>query len=66
MAIDRQEPFPDVQPGPRRRVWCRGLGCGRELTDPISRMRQLGAECDPEPRTGHHRFDVDQDPLPGM
>jgi hypothetical protein len=53
-----------IDPGGRARVWCRE--CGRELTDPISRSRQLGAECDPEPRTGYDRHDVDQDPIPGL
>lgn len=66
MARQQQEALPNVPSGRRARVWCRGIGCGRELTDPVSRLRQLGPECDPEPRTGHDRFDVDQEPLPGM
>jgi hypothetical protein len=53
-----------IDPGGRARVWCRE--CGRELSDPISRQRQRGAECDPEPRTGYDRHDVDQDPIPGL
>lgn len=48
----------------RVRITC--TTCRRELTDPVSRLRRLGPECDPEPRNGqgpdHH---VDQDPLPG-
>lgn len=55
------------EPPGRHRVWCRGIGCGKELTDPVSRLRQMGPECDPEPRTaGPARFDVDQESLPGM
>lgn len=53
-----------IDPGARARVWCKE--CGRELSDPVSRQRQLGAECDPEPRTGYDRHDVDQDPIPGL
>ncbi|MFD9004494.1 DUF6011 domain-containing protein [Streptomyces sp. NPDC059582] len=49
---------------PRRRVWCRG--CRRELTDPISRMRGWGEECDPDPRRRSPRFTVDQDAIPGL
>jgi hypothetical protein len=53
-----------IDPGTRARVWCKE--CGRPLTDPVSRQRQLGAECDPDQRTGHDRHDVDQDPIPGL
>ncbi|WP_107065247.1 DUF6011 domain-containing protein [Streptomyces scabiei] len=60
------DPLPEVPSGPRRRVWCRGVGCGRELTDPVSRMRRLGRECDPEPRHASARFDIDQDAIPGL
>jgi len=46
-------PRQDALTGPvhwmRRRVWCRGPGCGRELTDPESRRRGYGPECDPGP-----------------
>jgi hypothetical protein len=63
MARDRQETLL-IDPGGRARVWCRE--CHRELTDPISRQRQRGAEFDPEPRNGHDRHDVDQDPIPGL
>jgi hypothetical protein len=66
MAHNRQEALTEEPSGLRRRVWCRGPGCGRELTDRVSRMRGYGEECDPEPRTGHSRFEVDQEPLPGM
>jgi hypothetical protein len=45
-------------------VWCRE--CKKELTDPVSRSRRLGPECDPEPRTGYDRYDIDQDPIPGL
>lgn len=48
----------------RRRRYCRR--CGRELTDPASRLTGYGPACDPTNRPGatpeHH---VDQDPLPG-
>ncbi|NUS82762.1 MAG: hypothetical protein HOY75_08410 [Streptomyces sp.] len=65
MATHQQETLTEE---PRRaRVWCTGVGCGRELTDPVSRARRKGPECDPEPRTGNGRqHDVDQDPIPGM
>jgi hypothetical protein len=36
------------------------------LTDQVSRLRQYGEECDPEPRHESARFDIDQEPLPGM
>jgi hypothetical protein len=39
--------------------------CKRTLTDPVSRMRRLGPECDPDRRNGHERHEVDQEPLPG-
>ncbi|MFE9812381.1 DUF6011 domain-containing protein [Streptomyces sp. NPDC005548] len=49
----------------RARVWCRE--CHKELSDPVSRSRRLGPECDPEPRTaGGGRHEVDQDPIPGL
>jgi len=65
MPMQRQEALPEVESGPRRRVWCRG--CRRELTDGISRLRQYGEECDPEPRHGGRtRFDIEQEPLPGF
>jgi hypothetical protein len=63
MARDRQETLL-IDPGARARIWCRT--CGRELTDDVSRSRQLGPECDPEPRSGYGRHDVDQDPIPGL
>lgn len=53
-----------IDPGSRARVWCRE--CGRELTDWVSRLRKLGAECDPEPRHGYDRHDANQDPIPGL
>jgi hypothetical protein len=65
MTTSRQEPLMEEPPGRRARVWCRGVGCGRELTDPISRMRRLGEECDPEPRTATRQFVIDQDAIPG-
>ncbi|MEZ7005643.1 DUF6011 domain-containing protein [Streptomyces sp. AD55] len=64
MARHEQEALTGPVPGLRRRVWCRG--CRRPLTDPESRTRGWGAECDPEPRTGHDPRDVDQDPIPGL
>jgi hypothetical protein len=64
MPMRRQEALPEVESGPRRRVWCRG--CRRELTDSISRARGWGAECDPDTRNSHQRRDVDQEPLPGL
>lgn len=63
MASRRQETLL-IDPGARARVWCKE--CGRELSDPISRQRRLGAECDPDQRIGHDRHDVDQDPIPGL
>jgi hypothetical protein len=67
MAMQRQEALPEVESGPHRRVWCKGIGCGRELTDPVSRQRRLGPECDPEPRHGSRaRFDIEQDAIPGL
>lgn len=65
MARDRQETLL-IDPGDRTRVWCRAPGCGRELTDEISRMRGVGPEHDPEPRAGYDRHDVDQEPIPGL
>lgn len=50
-------------PGRPARRWCRR--CGRELRDPVSRLRGLGPECDPDRRTPDPRHDVDQDALPG-
>ncbi|MDX2998141.1 DUF6011 domain-containing protein [Streptomyces scabiei] len=64
MDRHQQEALTETPPGARRRVWCRR--CHRELTDPESRRRQLGAECDPDARTGQDRHDVDQDPIPGL
>jgi hypothetical protein len=64
MAIQRQQALPEVDSGPRRQVWCED--CGRELRDVISRQRRRGPECDPEPRHGHARFDIDQDAIPGL
>jgi predicted Zn-ribbon and HTH transcriptional regulator len=61
---DRQQKALLIDPGAPARVWCRD--CGRELKDEVSRLRQRGPECDPEPRTSHERHDVDQDPIPGM
>jgi hypothetical protein len=67
MATNRQEALPVVESGPRRRVWCKAPGCRIQLTDPISRMRGLGPEHDPEPRHAPStRFDIDQEPIPGL
>ncbi|WP_030188217.1 DUF6011 domain-containing protein [Streptomyces violaceorubidus] len=63
MARDRQETLL-IDPGDRTRIWCRE--CHRELTDEVSRSRRLGPECDPEPRHGYDRHDVDQEPIPGL
>lgn len=60
----RQQKSLLIDPGARARVWCKE--CGRELSDPISRSRQRGAECDPEPRNGYDQHDVGQDPIPGL
>jgi len=65
-AHHHQEAFGNPVSGRRRRVWCRGIGCGRELFDPESRRRGFGEECDPDYRTRHQPHDVDQEPLPGM
>lgn len=65
--MQRQEALPEVESGPRRRVWCKAPGCRIELTDPISRQRGLGPEHDPEPRHGSRaRFDIEQDAIPGL
>ncbi|MFD8777495.1 DUF6011 domain-containing protein [Streptomyces sp. NPDC059916] len=64
MPIQRQEALTEPPSGLRRRVYCRR--CKRELTDPDSRARRLGPECDPETRGGHERRDVDQDAIPGL
>lgn len=61
---DRRQKSLLIDPGGRARVWCRE--CHKELTDPVSRQRRLGPECDPEPRTGYDRHNVDQDPIPGL
>lgn len=63
MTSTRQETLL-IDPGARARIWCRD--CGRELSDPVSRQRRLGAECDPEPRGGYDQHQVDQDPIPGL
>jgi hypothetical protein len=62
--MTRQEALTEQPSGPRRRVWCRG--CRKELTDPDSRTRGYGPECDPDTRAGHERRDADQDPIPGL
>ncbi|MBC9715786.1 hypothetical protein H9Y04_24905 [Streptomyces sp. TRM66268-LWL] len=65
--MDRQEVLPAELDGTGRRpVYCRGPLCRRELTDPQSRARGYGPECDPDTRNGHARRDIDQDPLPGL
>lgn len=65
--MQRQEALPEVESGPRRRVWCKAPGCGLELTDPVSMQRGLGPEHDPEPRHGASaRFAIEQDAIPGL
>ncbi|QLJ06766.1 hypothetical protein HZZ00_37695 (plasmid) [Streptomyces sp. NEAU-sy36] len=66
MAFQEQEALTGQPSGLRRRVWCRGPGCGRELHDEESRRRGYGPECDPDYRTRLERRDVDQDPIPGL
>ncbi len=66
MTTNRQEALPAPVSGDRRRVSCKGWRCGRELTDPDSRRRGYGPECDPDQRGGHDRRDIDQDPIPGL
>ncbi|MFD7828267.1 DUF6011 domain-containing protein [Kitasatospora sp. NPDC059803] len=59
------DPIPgtDTPEAIRPRVTCRR--CHRPLHDPESRILRLGPECrDPAERVA--RFDVDQDPLPGI
>ncbi|MFH8813105.1 DUF6011 domain-containing protein [Streptomyces hygroscopicus] len=62
----RQAPLLGLPEQGRPPVYCRNPQCRRELTDPASRLRGYGPECDPDNRTvparEHH---VDQDPLPG-
>ncbi|MFF9632922.1 DUF6011 domain-containing protein [Streptomyces fradiae] len=64
MAHPEQQPLTDRPPGLPARVWCRK--CKRELTDPESRRRRLGPECDPDTRIPHDRHHADQDPIPGL
>lgn len=52
----------DIDAGRPERRWCR---CGRPLTDPVSRLRGLGPECDPERRSATPQHDIDQDTIPG-
>lgn len=66
MATNHQEPLIEQPSGTRARVWCKGVGCHHELFDPVSRLRRLGPVCDPEPRHESARFDIAQEPLPGM
>lgn len=59
------EPLPGTNTAQtlRPRVTCRR--CHRPLHDPESRMLRLGPECrDPAERVA--RYDVDQEPLPGL
>ncbi|MFE6126706.1 DUF6011 domain-containing protein [Streptomyces sp. NPDC056437] len=61
----RQIPLADTSNGPRQPT-IRCTDCRRKLSDPVSRLRRLGPECDPERRSGTTpRHQVDQDPLPG-
>lgn len=62
MARPEQETLPVAVGLPRRR-YCRR--CGRELQDPVSRLRGQGPECDPDRRTASPDHHVDQDTLPG-
>lgn len=57
-----QDALPDTVGG-RTRIYCRG--CRRELTDPASRTRRYGPECDPLNQPQRHNHDIDQDPIPG-
>lgn len=62
-ARPAQQSLPISERG-RRRVWCRS--CGRELHDPDARLREYGADCDPENRARTPRpDDIDQDIIPG-
>ena len=62
----RQAPLLGLPEQGRKPMYCRNPACRRELTDPESRQRGYGPDCDPDNRTPaareHH---VDQDPLPG-
>ncbi len=64
--MEQQEALTGPVPGLRRKVWCRGVGCHHELTDPESRRRGYGEVCDPDYRTDTPRRAVDQDPIPGL
>jgi hypothetical protein len=66
MASEQQEALTGPVPGLRRRVWCRGVGCHHELTDPESRRRGYGPTCDPDYRTPTPVHEMDQEPLPGL
>lgn len=63
LVTDRQPALDDTAVPRAPRITCDE--CKRELTDPVSRMRRLGPECDPERRGGYERHEVDQDPIPG-
>lgn len=64
MSRSAQDALTEAPAGLPSRVYCQR--CGRELTDPESRARRYGSECDPETRGGHQRRDVDQEPIPGL
>ncbi len=66
MGTNLQQAFPEVESGPRRRVWCKGAGCHHQLYTPESRLRGYGPVCDPDTRNSHQRHDADQDPIPGL
>lgn len=62
MTRPEQQALPVTTDLPRRR-YCKR--CGRELRDPVSRLRGKGPECDPDRRDAGPQHDVDQDTIPG-
>ncbi|MFF9787226.1 DUF6011 domain-containing protein [Streptomyces nigrescens] len=53
----------DTSVGGQHRITCQG--CRRPLTDPESRARGWGRECDPLLKNQHRNTGVDQDTIPG-
>lgn len=62
---DEQLPLADTPrpAGAARRVECRR--CHRALTDPDSRLRRIGPDCE-HLIAAARRHDIDQNPLPGL
>lgn len=63
MTRPEQQALPVTTGLPRRR-YCKR--CHQPLTDPVSRMRGLGKDCDPDRRSAGPDHQVDQDTIPGL